>query len=170
MFSMRMDMHFNFPQLRATGKFSQAVGRSPGNCILFGNGSFAVSANDVNYIMSSKLVIKGGTLEMGEMSTRITFGSFSSQVTSFVGSLAQSAQCNAALEKRVPAIMVASEAQISGYFEGMFRPIANNFIKGMSLMDLLGIISLPSNPVPTCSVSDAMMDGGEVAPEVVLEF
>lgn len=147
---MRMDFHFHYAQLRSNGNFRQAVGRSPGNCAIYGNGGFAVRANNVNYFMSSRLVLRGGTLEMGEMTTRITFGSFNSNVVSFVGTQAQSAQCNTMLEQRMPAIMAAGEPQISRYFENVFRPIANSFIRGMTLQDLLNIITAPSNPVPWC--------------------
>lgn len=145
---MRMDFHFHFPSLTTTGQFAQAVGRSPGNCAIHGGGAFAVRSNQVDYFMSSRLVLRGGTLEMGEMTSSITMGSFQSNVQNFVGTQQQSAQCNLALQQQMPRIFASQQAQISRYMENLFRPIADAFVRGMTLQDLLNVISHSGPPQP----------------------
>lgn len=157
---MRMDFHFHFPSLTTTGQFAQGVGRSPGNCAIYGAGTFALRSNQVDYHMSSRLTLRGGTLEMGEMTSRITMGSLQSNVQSFVGTQQQNAQCNLALQQQMPRIFTAQQPQISRYMENLFRPIANGFIRGMTLQDLLNVISQSGPPQPCRRMAEPVQNEG----------
>lgn len=145
---LRMDFDFFFPIIGVTGQFAQGIGRSPGNCAINGNGNFEIGLQNLVYRLSARLVLRGGLLEMGEMNSQISIQSFISRINQFVGTAAQSQQCNRVLESQMPSIFAANQARISQLMDSRLRPIANNFIKGMGLQDLLDVISMPGNPVP----------------------
>lgn len=145
---MRLDFHFHYPQLTTQGQFAQGVGRSPGNCAIYGNGAFAVRANAVDYHMTTRLALRGGTLVLGEMTSRITMGSFQSNIQNFVGTQQQNAACNLQLQQHMPRLFVQQQAHISRTMENLFRPVVDSFVDGMTLQDLLQVISHSGPPQP----------------------
>lgn len=148
MLFMRMDFHFHYPQLRASGNFANTVGRSPGNCNVFGSGTFNVRAVNVNLRISTRLMLRRGTLEVDTITSTVSFGSFVSDIRDFVGTQAQSLECNRQLSNQMPFIVSSSQPQISHHLDVHLRPLANAFVDGMGLQDLLDIISSTRPPTP----------------------
>lgn len=159
---MRMDFEFFYPFITLTGQFTQGIGRSPGNCAISGSGSFSIRINNVVMRTNARIEVLGGGLRLGEMNNHVTITSAATNIN-FVGTAAQSAQCNRVLEQQLPAIFSANQAVINRYFDSRLRPLANNFIRNMSLQDLLNEISRPGNPVPCRRMAfEETMDISEV--------
>lgn len=94
------------------------------------------------------MVLRNNALVMGDMITRVTIGSFNSNIQHFVGTLEQSNACNRALETWMPWLFQSNEAAVSQYMDRLLRPIADNFIRGMNLEQLLNfLVNPPSQPV-----------------------
>lgn len=94
------------------------------------------------------MVLRDNALVMGDMITRVTIGSFNSNIQNFLGSLEQSNACNRVLETWMPWLFQSNEALISQYLDFVLRPIADNFIRGMNLQQLLDfLVNPPSQPV-----------------------
>lgn len=99
--------------------------------------------------ITSFLVVQNGVLTTGPVQSRVTIGSFNSNIQNFVGTVAQSQQCNRALEARMPSLFAANEANISRYIESLLRPAADLFIRGMTFENLLEFLTNPPPP-PVC--------------------
>lgn len=94
------------------------------------------------------MVLRNNALVMGDMITRVTIGSFNSNIQNFVGTLDQSNACNRALETWMPWLFQSNEAVVSQYLDSLLRPIADNFISGMTFQDLLNfLVNPPAQPV-----------------------
>lgn len=159
---MRMDFDFLFPFITLTGQFAQGYGRSPNNCAISGSGTFSIRLNNVVYRKSAILNVHGGTLQLGQMNTQVTIGSSVVHINPFVGTVAQTQQCNQILQQQMPAIFNANQQTINQYFDSLLRPLFNNFIRGKTLQDLLNVImSSPSGP-QQCRMAEEVMDFGHV--------
>lgn len=111
------------------------------------NSNYTVA--EVNHHVTSSMIVQNGVLISGPIQSRVTMGSFNSNIQNFVGTVAQSQQCNRALEARMPFLFTANEASISRYLDGLLRPAADLFIRGRTLEDLLAFLTTPPPP-PTC--------------------
>lgn len=148
MIFMRMDMEFYYPHVTVSGRFEQGVGQTSGNCRLQGNGAFTLRANGVTQRMTSRMIVRGRNVQMGEMTTRVTISSFQSNIQHFVGTQQQSSTCNALLQQQMPRLFAANQQTISRYIESITRPIAERALRNMTLQDLLDLISVNRPLVP----------------------
>lgn len=111
--------------------------------------SIANLFTEINYHLSAWLVLRDNSLVMGDMITRVSIGSFNSNIQNFVGTLEQSNACNRVLEAWMPFLFQSNEAVVSQYLDRLLRPIADTFIRGMTLQNLLDFLISPP-PQPVC--------------------
>lgn len=176
---MRMNFHFRYPFMTSSGSFANGVGRSPGNCAIYGNGFFWIRAfrkcsyshniktyilmlntyksAELDYHLTAHLVVRGGSLEMGTMNSAITIGGFQSNIGSFVGTQEQSNWCNRILEDWMPFLFTSNAQTINLFMDNLMRPVASSYISGLTLQDLLNLIVEP-NPPPTCFARNLFKD------------
>lgn len=168
---MRMDFEFFYPHVTTTGRFTQGVGQSPGNCRLPANGAFTLRANGLTHRMSSRLVVRGRNVQLGEMTSRVTMTSFQSNIQQFVGTPQQSNQCNALLQQHMPRLFASHQQAISRYIESVVRPIAERSMRNMTLQDLLNMINI-NRPLRPCRPRSAagISDGDDDVNEMMVEM